>query len=326
MSRHLPSWNEVIDPSFDRILKTVVLSFRKVKAQENIQPDAALIDAAKDIMKYLAQFYEEEANGEIFKIVGLWGDQQFSEQMQFLADNKGHIPDEKMYSFVVELSKGLTSKSKEYYQAKFTPYRSMKELEDFKKKMNDEEKRQWQNSINADLLSLGMHKTSSNVASTVKAGQAEQIKEKMNTYQIAVFNFGMLNLLSQIINKKPLKTLYKEAKSGDRKSLLKLLRIDKTVITHEWVTTLLQDAMITDDKIFLKQIGDALKKQLSVAKQKQVFLKLILRTYWPYGLYKLSYRQLGDLLTESGITIQKNFDSFEKLIKDEIKPLFPQLN
>lgn len=151
---------------------------------------------------------------------------------------------------------------------------------------------------------------------------AEKMSEKLSGELLLYVTFGFFDIISQITYRKSLKTLYKEAKTGDQQSLFKLLRLDKTLFDHEWVRELMRKEMHAGNIDFFKKIGNAIKCDPPVGKLRQGKLKFILRTYWQLGLDQLSIPELVELLEDCGLELKPALGTLDQLVRREIKPLF----
>jgi len=151
---------------------------------------------------------------------------------------------------------------------------------------------------------------------------ASEFEQKITPEMILYIIFESLNLISMLIDKKSLKTLYEEARNGNENSLLTLLRYDKTLFDHEWFRERILKEMLLRNSIFFEKLGDAVKSEPLVAKHGQVKLKFILLSFWHPVFSKLTYNQQIELLDDIGLEVPFSLDTYKKLIKREITPLF----
>ncbi len=147
--------------------------------------------------------------------------------------------------------------------------------------------------------------------------------EKGVTPETRIFStFQFLNFICKLLEKKSLIELYQEVREGNEESLFKLLRYDKTLFDHEWFREVIFQEMLIGDSIFFEKLGDAIKSEPPISKHKQGKLKLILVLFWETVFSKLTYQQQMELLDHVGLEVPFSPDTYKKLIKREIKPLF----
>jgi hypothetical protein len=316
------SWKEIIDPSFDTLIKAVDKSFDLMEMQSNEEIENFLMNLKSNGIRGFKPFYESDISGKMFNMLTMFGDQPFGNEINSVDQGKVFVPAEVISHMVIDTAKDLDEKSREYYYKKFEQFSSQEKLDDFKGKMSEEEKQEWEKSCSADLSSLNFHKLIKAVCKQYTVEEKRRLRGMVGIDEMMALSFSLMDQFSLLINKKSLKTLYKEAKNGSLDSLCKVLRFDKTLFDHEWVRELMMKAMITGDNDFFENVGHAIKTEPPIGKLKWARLKHVLITFWNMGLYKLSVPQLDNLLMDSGIKRQDDLDAFEKFIKDEIKPLF----
>ncbi len=151
---------------------------------------------------------------------------------------------------------------------------------------------------------------------------AFELEQKITPEMILYITFSVLNLVSTLIDKKSLKTLYEEARDGNETSLFTLIRYDKTLFDHEWFRERILKEMLLSNSIFFEKLGDAIKSEPLISKHGQVKLKFILFVFWDAVFSKLTYKQQIELLDYIGVEVPVSFDGYKKLIKREITPLF----
>ena len=97
-----------------------------------------------------------------------------------------------------------------------------------------------------------------------------------------------------------LAVLLKKARGGDRKSILKLIQVDKSLIQTSWSMREIRLAQLSDDKKYFKALAKALGDTFA-PKKRNYQLSLILAFFWEPGLNKLSTDEICDLVTDLGI-------------------------
>jgi hypothetical protein len=149
-----------------------------------------------------------------------------------------------------------------------------------------------------------------------------EFEQKMTPEMIHFIAFQSLNLVATLIDKKPLQTLYEEAKNGNKKSLLTLLKYDKTLFDHEWFKDLILKETMIGNTIFIEKLGDAIKSEPHITKHGQGKLKFIIFIFWEAVFSKLTYNQQMEFLDWIGVKAPFSYDTYKKIITRKIKPLF----
>ncbi|MCF8721774.1 hypothetical protein [Nitrospina gracilis] len=134
---------------------------------------------------------------------------------------------------------------------------------------------------------------------TVKKGEDRLTKSQvdfiLSTY--AVMNFS---LCAAIFGENPLE-LFKKAKSGDRKSILKVIQLDKSLIGSNWSMKEIKKAQLSGDQEYFDQLSKAIKTKPFTPKKKNIKLTLFLVFGWEMGLKELTNEEIFDLVKELGI-------------------------
>lgn len=156
-----------------------------------------------------------------------------------------------------------------------------------------------------------------------------QLLEKISTPEMIVYTaFQTLNFVCCLINKKSLRILYDEARNGNQKSLLTLLRYDKTLFDHEWFRELIMRKMIEGNYYFFEKIGDAIKSEPPLGRQKRGKLKIVLLMFWHSVFKKLTWNERLNLLDKFGLTDipgkkeKMDVDALKHLVRTGIIPQF----
>ena len=126
-----------------------------------------------------------------------------------------------------------------------------------------------------------------------KEGDSERddllLNPRMGNFMMSSF----YHLFSQIAFKSTLSELLNK---GDDKSLLKAIRIDKTSIYSEPVKNRLIKAQLSGDTKFLNKLGNAIKANPLQKEDTNHETYIVLRLFWPVGLYRLKHETLYDFL------------------------------
>jgi hypothetical protein len=100
----------------------------------------------------------------------------------------------------------------------------------------------------------------------------------------------------------PIDVLYREARKGNDEALLKLIEIDKTVISEKWIYKRIYKAQLLNQRWFFRDLGNAIGTIAVSPKYKYAKTSVVVAILWKFGLWrKLSFKQISDLLAEFNI-------------------------
>lgn len=316
------SWKDKLDPAFDNFIKSLVKGLDLMELPSEREMENVLENTRKSTIKSFKPFYEDDYKQKIdfFELSSISKVKETGTALKEIEESKVTKDNRKLYKTLIKLADDLPVKSKEYYYKAFnfiSSVESEKEFNNTRTKVLDTYIKEFQ----SDLNTLVFHKYFHSLNNSDLYEEKKTLQQKLDTEQILFFSFDLLDRLSVIVNKKSLKALYKEAKSGIRESLFELLKIDKTLFDHEWVRELMLEAMITGDDDFFEKIGQAIKSDPPFGKLKRAKMKYALIFFWKMGLYRLTYPELIKLLEDSGLEVHEDPESFRKFVDREIKPL-----
>jgi hypothetical protein len=109
--------------------------------------------------------------------------------------------------------------------------------------------------------------------------------------------------------------LLEKAKSGDRKSILKLIQLDKNFIHEEWSAIELRKAQLSGDEKYLKDLAKAITTDALNPKKKNPKLTYILMMGWKLGLNKLTNPEIFEYVKDIGLYGSEDPDSLYREIK-----------
>jgi hypothetical protein len=149
----------------------------------------------------------------------------------------------------------------------------------------------------------------------------KQFREKIPPELSLWLTFQVLNIACMKGDKKSLYSLYEEARSGKKpKSLLKILRYDKTLFDHEWVREKIFKEALVGNHIFFDELGDAIKREPKKSRH-EIGWRFMLIYFWQIVFNKLEEDEQMEVLQEIGLKIPDRA-KYRKIIRTEIKPLF----
>lgn len=318
------SWKDKIDPAFDNFIKTIVKALDLMELPSNFEIANLLEKTKKANINSFKSFYEgkNEKNINIFDLSSISKVKQIGKALKEIEKSKIANDIRSIYKTLTGLANDLPEKSKSYYYKAFEPISSDKSEKEFESSRTKEAQMKWFKEFQADMIALFLHKFIHSLADSDLQKEKETLTRMLDIEQVLFFSFDLLNRISILTNKKSLKTLYTEAKNGNQESLIRLLKIDKTLFDHDWVRELMLEAMITGDDVFFEKIGQAIKSEPPLGKFKWGKVKYILLLLWNMGLYRLTKPELLNLLEDGGLEIHEEPESFYKFVNREIKPLF----
>ncbi|QPJ65376.1 MAG: hypothetical protein G3M78_08220 [Candidatus Nitrohelix vancouverensis] len=128
-----------------------------------------------------------------------------------------------------------------------------------------------------------------------KIAQDMSIDDFLNIFTLLAY------LLCPAIHGQRMDVLFSKAKNGDRDSILKLIQIDKSLITAEWSAKEIRKAQMSGDLAYLKKLSKALSKDALVSSKRNVQLTCVLVLGWELGLKNLKNSELFDYIKSLGI-------------------------
>lgn len=321
MQRHnKDSWKEKLDPAFDTFLKGYVAFLSKLESYPNEGQLAIPADLAESIIKNHAPGTDNEAQDDSFKYTLKAGG--LSNKDINLYSHVTELLKEENYKKLFEICHKLIKylpeeESREYYINKIGSYKIDPDFE----------------------LSDGLpYKTFLDSYSTVFSLLAryfflilfkndKEIKNNKIEYfkksgaKIAFLN-TILSSFSQLAHQTTLAELEEKISKGDDKSIFKAVTIDKAVLFNKNVKNRITTAQLTGDTEFLKKLGKAIAKNPfeKIAQHGKTYS--ILKTFWIFGLYKLTNEELYDFLTSCGLIPPAYPDAFQKFVKRNIRSVY----
>jgi hypothetical protein len=109
--------------------------------------------------------------------------------------------------------------------------------------------------------------------------------------------------------------LLEKARSGHRKSILKLIQLDKNFIHEEWSAIELRKAQLSGDEKYLKDLAKAITGDALNPKKKNPRLTYILMMGWNLGLNKLANSEIFEYVKDIGLYGSEDPDSLYREIK-----------
>lgn len=104
--------------------------------------------------------------------------------------------------------------------------------------------------------------------------------------------------------KKSIHDLYRKAKEGDEKSLLKIIKIDKTVILTDWAKELIKEKQHNADWVFFKRLGKKIAEEPFKGKDTMATAGIIAKEFWG-ELKDMTYSEMWELFREQELIVKE---------------------
>lgn len=316
------NWKEIIDPCFDEMVKSFL---SEIRAARNL-PNEGLFQMPEEINKTVLSndnlnssftINEEQILNQLNEI-----DKDLSNIILNLDEKIEKEIEEYLKSLLIIVNK-LPEESRKFHTKEInsiynnTAFIDIENLKGKEKEKTDDKNAKYFMSIILSIFSRYYFLT---IDKQIEEYEKRE-KELFNEPQFCNFLVSSFyHFFSQIAFKDTLNELLTK---GDDKSLLKAIRIDKTSIYSEAVKNRLMKAQLSGDNKFLNKLGNAIKANPLQKEDGNHETYIILRQFWPAGLYRLKHETLYYFLKDDCGLIPPDYPSnFEKFLQRHIKPLF----
>lgn len=320
------SWKFKIDPGFDSMIKIYVKDL--LEPLEKLPKGGRLIlnDELSELVLNSAgwhsSYIEDKPKDEVIQFlrkVGIIDDPLLKVFVYSGEDKKEYFDN------CLKIAESLPGKSKAYYTEQLNlliesheiippfnlfepPQNNSSDVKEFYAVIN---------SMMMRRLFLLMTET------TEKEATEEEVEAFIQPEVINSF-IGFLSLtLSQLAFQRPLRNLLIRFREGDDDSLYKALRLDKTLLYCVQVKERIIKAQTYGDVEFFKKLGKAISSAPLQDVNCPGKLFPVVFFFWPMGLYRLSRKDLHELLVRSDIiSTHYSFDALEKFLQRYILPYY----
>ncbi len=325
-------WNEVIDPTFNKIIKKYMETLRLVNIPANeghlvlSLPEESLKKIEREGYPKFGKFYEKEDMKDIFEESKLLFSEELKDidfkSMKKEAKKRGvHFQD--FIRFLILCSKLIKRyEDCDYYLKSFKPFESEESFNKHFAGMNKKERKKCVRKFSSDILSMFLHVAVSDIDELKKENEYTQrlrINVLNSSKLIRRLLFSIWDSVCLINHKKSLKQLFCEAHEGNDESLFRLFQYDPTLFDQEWVRVRIRKALYSGDTKFFDDLAETLKKGCLDTRKDNLDITIVLMNFWKAGIYRLTTGQKMELLSDSGIKIAQSEASFRKIV-DRIRP------
>ena len=134
-----------------------------------------------------------------------------------------------------------------------------------------------------------------------------------------LFISGLFSLMSQIANKNTINELLTK---GDDESICKAVMIDNTVMNTEIVKKKITEETLKGESKFRAKLSAAIAKNIISSEMPHYQTFLVLRYFWPLGLYRLKHEDLNFFLSACGLTPPNYPEGIRKFLDRNIHPIY----
>lgn len=308
-----PSWKDKIDPALDKFIKFYLEFIGLVGLPANtgwirLEDETLKLWENKGMQGWIKK-YEKNMTLEKNTIIK-W---KVPKNITVEERNKARRNFEK---YLLEEIKILPDDSQEYYKKAFAPFYSDTMRANYFKSMTTEKLKELYTDFITDQYLLVMHKFSIEIEQEFEHSRKVDL-EKKYVRQSMIFEIvlSIYNSIALLVFEKSLTDLIREARNGVKKSFFNLLRIDRTVIECEWAHKIIRKAQLTGDHKFFKQMAKAISKSPIENAKEYTTARMVILLFWGFGLRKLEYAEMIDLIEACGIKLQESPEAFERFVR-----------
>lgn len=315
------NWKNIIDPCFNEMVKNYLSGIQLLRKL----PNEGLFQISEDLNKTIL------SNNNLNSPFSL-DDEQFIKT--FVTDDLSNLilnADEqiendstKYINELLKIANRLPEKSKQFYikeieamsnESDFIPIEGLTEKE------KEIAINKYTKHFTSIVCSLFARSHFLNLDDIIKNEYGNNEDELFND---PVFCNGLMMSINYFFSQMAFKsTLNELLTKGDDLSLLKAIRIDKTSLYSNPIKMRLMKAQLSGDSEFLNKLGNAIKATPLQKEDVNNETYIVLRLFWPMGLYKLKHEELYYFLKDDCGLIPPSYPAnFEKFLQRHIKPLF----
>jgi hypothetical protein len=312
MSYH-QSWKAKVDPAFDQVIKLYVQFINVIGIGTNNGwiglEDKALKLWEKKGLKGWVKEYEKEMTTEKNTVIKWKISRNISDEERKKARRD-------FESSVLDEMKALPEDSQVYYKKVFAPFYSETIGDNFFRKKTIAELKEALTDLLTNSYFLAVHRAMIEMKDESMSSAPEVLEKKYFRPSLIIeILLGIYNSISLLVFEKTYSDLLKEARAGESKSFFKLLQIDRTVIECEWAQKMIRQAQLSGDTKFFKGMAKGISKTPLDNDKEYTTARLVILIFWQFGLRKLEYDEILELLESCGVKLQESPEAFERFVR-----------
>jgi hypothetical protein len=342
------SWKEIIDPAFDKTVKTYIKYLCKIEQELPNKGQVKFKDESIELIRKnnnLSPDYGNESGAEMLQFtenIGLITEQEykvFSNASCAIDEYSTFSDGIKKAGFVTRFLNKLSFRFG--MRDKITS--QIHSLIELSETLPEEESRQYYaNKINvfingictkhscqpqeeieflplSILIRIALNRMDEISEESATKEEIEHLKESFIV--ISKMMGSIYSTMSQLSHQKSMPELLKNIKKGDDKSLFNAVTIDKTLVSSELAGKRLGQAQAAGDNKFLNKMGKKIAKRPleSVAKYGRTYA--VLEFFWYMELYKLNNQELYYFLKSCDLKLPEFQDAFDRFLLRHIKKI-----
>ena len=342
------SWKEIIDPAFDKPIKTYIKYICKIEEELPNKGQVKFKDESIELIRKndnLHPDYGNESGTEMLQFtekIGLITNQEYKVFLNSLCaiDKYSKISDGiKKAGFVTRFFEKLSFR----FDMRDKITLQIHSLIELSETLPEEESRQYYaNKINvfindictkhsfpphedieflplSILIRIALNRIDEVGEESVTKEDIEHLKE--STIAISKILGSIYSTISQLSHQKSMPELLKNIKKGDDKSLFKAVTVDKTLVSNESAGNRLAQAQAASDNKFLNKMGKSIAESPLESVAKYSKTSAVLEFFWYMELNKLNNQELYYFLKFCGLKLPEFQETFDRFLLRHIKKI-----
>ena len=316
------AWKSKIDPDFDILVKATLRQLREMKDYVG-EGD---LECNEEFLKILTDSegaqptYDGKEFKEILAVIPEIVKGQFDTFATLSVEGRKESIEGSKKLFI-SLTEGLSEESKKFYSDKIEALFNGTLLKPYEYKSEQERAKIIKHNsreLGCIIIPLFCRKfiDEKDEWTDAPTGDGELLKDPSSLS----FILGQINSIFALIAYQT--SIEELLKKGDDSSLIRAVTIDKGLLNHEILKRRILRANLSRDTKFLKLLGRAIPKKPLSHESQYYEAYIILRLFWPGGLYKLYNEELHYFLESCDLVSPDYPYALEKFVKRYIHPLY----
>jgi len=317
------SWKSKIDPEFDAAVKTLLRFFREIKRASD-DGFFAINNNFQEIILNSTGWQTGYDGKELIRLVneayeGYLDSDSLVKRFESYRSNKKR--QHRLKKFLFTLAAKLPEASKKYYELKIE---SLSDGSFHKQlaKLYGKNKEKAIKQVTCDALTFYCSLMCRLILQDLERNtdlDNNQIKLLDRPSALNTFMNIDHSIFSQIAFQKSIYELLQEENDS---SLLKAIRVDKTLLCTDVVKQRLMKAQLSGDVVFFQKLARAIEKKPIAKEAPQYETYIVLWFFWLMGLNTLKLNQLYQFLKDCGLNPPEYPSGLDKFLQRHIYPLY----